>query len=112
MMRRAALCLSLLVTGCGSWSPLHWITPYTVDIQQGNMIDADKLARVKTGMTRNEIKALLGTPLLTDAFHPDRWDYVYRMRKGGNIVEQRRLARLDGNVPLPADPPAAQESTQ
>ena len=90
------LSLSLLsagfLAGCGSWShPLERISPYRVEIQQGNAISQDMLDRLKPGMTPSQVRFVLGTPLLVDPFRNDRWDYIYRLEKGGRLIEHRRI---------------------
>lgn len=58
------------------------LKPYRIDIQQGNVVTAEQVAQLKEGMTRDQVRYLLGTPLLVDVFHADRWDYPYRFQKG------------------------------
>jgi len=65
------------------------ITPYRVDVMQGNVVTKELAANVKPGMTREQVRDLLGSPLLTSAFHADRWDYVFTMRRQG-VEPQRR----------------------
>lgn len=67
--------LAEILAGCG-------LRPYRIDIQQGNVVSAEQFAQLKVGMTRDQVRFLLGTPLLTDVFHERRWDYHYRMDKG------------------------------
>jgi len=67
------------------------VTPYRVDIVQGNVVTKEQLAQVKPGMTREQVRGVLGTPLLTDVFHADRWDYYFSMRRQGQPFEQRRV---------------------
>ncbi len=84
--------LTGLLAGCGGWSnPVERISPYKIDIQQGNSINQDMLARLKPGMTPSQVRFVLGTPLLVDPFRDNRWDYVYRLQKGGHLTEQRRV---------------------
>lgn len=91
-MRLAYIPLLLLLSGCGSWShPIDRISPYKIDIQQGNVITQDMLAKLKPGMTPSQVRFVLGTPLVVDPFHANRWDYVYRYMKQGKLVEQRRV---------------------
>ncbi|AEK63679.1 outer membrane protein assembly factor BamE [Collimonas fungivorans] len=88
-------------------------SPYRIDIQQGNFVSKEMLAQVKEGMTREQVRFALGTPLLTDLFHDDRWDYVFRLQKGNGEVTTSRvsvffngnlLARVDGgNLPTEND---------
>ncbi len=68
------------------------ITPYRIDIRQGNYISQDMVAQLRPGMTRDQVRFILGTPLVTDIFHADRWDYIYRFKPGRGELQQRRLA--------------------
>lgn len=93
--------LALLLGGCGSWSnPVDRITPYKLDIQQGNVVTQEMLARLKPGMTPSQVRFVLGTPLLVDPFHANRWDYVYRYAKAGKLTEQRRVTIVFENDAL------------
>ncbi len=65
------------------------ITPYRIDIMQGNVVTKDLAAMVKPGMSREQVRDLLGSPLLTSAFHAERWDYVFTLRRQG-VEPQRR----------------------
>lgn len=67
------------------------ISPYRIDVQQGNVVTQESISKLKPDMTRAQVKYVLGTPLVTDTFHPDRWDYFYKFDKAGNPREQRRL---------------------
>lgn len=70
-----------------------YLNPYRVDVRQGNMVTQEMAAQLKPGLTKDQVRFLLGTPLLTDIFHADRWDYVYRFKSGkGDDVQIRRLA--------------------
>lgn len=74
------------------------------------MVTPEMRNKLKVGMTRLQVKAILGTPLVHDAFHANRWDYVYRLEKKGKLIEKQRmtlyfegehLARIDdGNMPV------------
>lgn len=72
-------------------------SPYRIDIQQGNFVSSEMVAQLKEGMQRNEaitpeqVRFVLGTPLLTDIFHADRWDYVFRLKKGSGEVFASRV---------------------
>jgi outer membrane protein assembly factor BamE len=104
---RILIVLVLSLAGC-SWIPsLPGLSSHKIDIQQGNYVDQDMVAKLKPGMTRSQVRFALGTPLVADPFHPDRWDYVYMMSKRGRLVEQRRivvvfkddkLLRIEGDV--------------
>jgi outer membrane protein assembly factor BamE len=65
------------------------ITPYRIEIVQGNVVTSEQAARVKPGMTRLQVRDILGTPLLADPFHADRWDYIFTIRRHG-LPNQRR----------------------
>ena len=59
----------LLLTACGSYSPLNWLTPHTIDVQQGNYVTQDVVDKLQPGMTQAQVRFLLGTPLMADMFH-------------------------------------------
>lgn len=107
-----------LLAGCSGMPTLPSIAPYKMDIQQGNVVTQEMVSKLKPGMTRNQVRFALGTPLVVDPFHADRWDYVYRHDKGGETKEYRRivvifqedkLARIEGDV-VPASARSATES--
>jgi outer membrane protein assembly factor BamE len=93
------------------WSVLEksspkWLTPYQAEIVQGNYISEDMVLRLRKGQTKNEVMTILGTPLLVDPFNPDRWDYVFDIKKNNGIKENRifyvefvdeELSRWEGN---------------
>jgi len=101
MFRALTVVLALQLAGCG------WLAPYRIDIQQGNFVSQEMVAQLKRGMTKEQVRFVLGTPLVTDIFHADRWDYVYLLERAGQPRERRRLAvffeegklaRLEGDV--------------
>ena len=65
--------------------------PHRIDIQQGNKIKPETMAKLKIGMTRKQVIFLLGTPLLKDTFHADRWDYIFYLKPGNKKVKQSRV---------------------
>src|SRR6185312_6070323 len=77
----------LLLAGCSSVPSLL----YKIEIQQGNVITQEMVNKLKPGMTRSQVRFALGSPLISDAFHDNRWDYVYRLEQKGRLVEQRKL---------------------
>ena len=89
------------------------LSPYRADIQQGNFVSQEMMAQLKVGMTQDQVRFLMGTPLLTDMFHNERWDYLFRLQKGnGEILTSRvtvffkdaRVARYEGgNLPTEKD---------
>ena len=65
---------------------------YRIDIQQGNYLGDEKIQQVQVGMTKDQVRFLLGTPIIQDPFHPDRWDYVYYYKRGrSRNVDQRQM---------------------
>ncbi|MDO9219802.1 MAG: outer membrane protein assembly factor BamE [Thiobacillus sp.] len=118
-MRRvlfSILFLSLL-SGC---SVVQKIGPHRIDVQQGNALDPENVARLKPGLTRSQVRFLLGTPLVVDPFRNDRWDYVYVFYEAGRLVEQKRitlffdgdvLSRIEGDVPPVLDQTSAATPT-
>ena len=85
----AALLLALGLAGC----------VYRMDIQQGNLLDAEQVDQVEVGMTRSQVRFLLGTPMVVDSFDADRWDYVYSLRRGrsGEVVRRHLVVWFDGD---------------
>jgi outer membrane protein assembly factor BamE len=69
--------------------------PYRPDMVQGNFISKEQLERLKLGMDREEVKVVLGTPLITSVMHPNRWDYVFAFKRGDTqLVEQRQVTLI------------------
>ena len=73
---------------------------YRIDIQQGNLLEEAAIEQAEVGMTKNQIVFLLGTPMVTDTFHEDRWDYTYYLRRGRSREVERRwlIVYFDGDV--------------
>lgn len=67
------------------------LNPFKIDIRQGNYVSQEMVAQLRPGQTRDQVRFILGTPLVADMFHADRWDYVYRFQPGRGEVQQRRL---------------------
>jgi outer membrane protein assembly factor BamE len=87
-----AASLSLAVAACARVPRIPGITPYKMDIQQGNYVSQDMIAQLKPGMSREQVRYLLGTPLVADIFHADRWDYVYWREAPDGKREERKVA--------------------
>ena len=97
----AALLLALLGAGC----------VYRMDVQQGNLLDVEQVEQVEVGMTRSQVRFLLGTPMVIDSFDADRWDYIYSLRRGHERQVTRRhlvvwfdgdkVTRIEEPIPLP-----------
>lgn len=88
-MRNIFILLALLCASCGTALPT--IKPYKLDVQQGNVVTSKMLLQLRPGMTKSQVRFIMGTPLVQDSFHGNRWDYVYQMREAGKIKEQRRV---------------------
>lgn len=90
------LAAALLAGACSAYDSTsrkvaNAITPYRINIVQGNFVSREAVSQLREGMTRDQVKFLLGTPLLNDVFHADRWDYVFSFRRGNTpVVQQRR----------------------
>ena len=95
-----ALAAALGSAGCASLRPsstdafLGVITPYRVEVVQGNVITNEQAQVIKPGMNRAQVRDVLGTPLLADVFHADRWDYVFTIRRQGTEPQSRRIVVL------------------
>ena len=85
------VCAALLV-GCSMNRVVEWVDPYRIDIRQGNYVDQDMVAQLRPGMTRDQVRFVLGTPLIEDTFRKDRWDYVYVHAPGGRNPRQSTLS--------------------
>lgn len=80
--------ISLSLAAC-SYKP-SFINEYKIDVQQGNVLTQEMVAQLKPGQTRDQVRFLLGTPLITDIFHQQRWDYVYRYYNGQTGTSESR----------------------
>jgi len=109
-MRLLVLMLPLFLSAC-------FLVPHKVEVQQGNYVDQEMMSKLQMDMTRSQVLFVLGTPLVTDAFHPDRWDYVYLTGRAGDVNRERgitvvfsenRLVRIEGDVVLLRAAPALQ----
>ena len=89
---------ALLLAGCSSLQSsqgfLSRITPYRLEIVQGNVVTQEQAAQIKPGMSRAQVRDILGSPLLTDPFHADRWDYVFSIRRRGTEPQLRSVVAL------------------
>lgn len=110
----AAAVFAVALAGCQTWSTylpdIRQLGVYKLDINQGNYLTQDMVEKLRVGQTRQQVRQALGTPLLTDAFHDNRWDYVYQYTRQGKLLEKRqftvyfvddKLARWEGDdVPV------------
>jgi outer membrane protein assembly factor BamE len=104
MIRILAIILVSLLTAC---SGVSQVKPYRIDVRQGNVVTREMMAQLKPGLTKEQVKFILGSPLVSDMFHSDRWDYVYHFQPGQGpaqhrrltvIFEDNKLARLAGDM--------------
>jgi len=86
---------------------LPGLKPYRINVQQGNALTQEMVAKLRPGMTRSQVRFVLGTPVVQDVFHANRWDYVYMFTEGHKDTRSRRLTvifegdtllRLEGDV--------------
>lgn len=119
MQLRPILLAIVLLAGCSmpTMPVLPSLAPYKMDVQQGNVVTQEMIAKLQPGMTRSQVRFALGTPLVADLFHADRWDYVFLYQKAGVVAEQRRivaifkddkLVRIEGDVVPASSGSAAQ----
>lgn len=90
------VCAVAALQGCGSFDGAgqrlaNTITPYRVDVVQGNFVSREQVEALTPGMSRQQVRDLLGSPLITSLFHADRWDYVFNLKRPGVEVQTRRL---------------------
>lgn len=91
-MRKAILLPAILLAACSNYSAnLPSIKPYKMDVQQGNVVTPKMMMQLRPGMSKSQVRFIMGTPLIADSFHANRWDYFYRMQKDGRVIEQRRV---------------------
>ena len=99
-MRFFVFVFPLLLSAC-------FLVPHKIEVQQGNFIDEKMVSKLKLDMTRDQVLFAMGTPLIIDPFHPNRWDYVYLIGKTGDVkrvtgvtleFDGNRLVRITGNV--------------
>jgi len=112
IMRTMLILLSMLLSSCGgATGPLSL---YKMDIRQGNFVTAEMREKLKLGMSRQQVRYVLGTPMISDPFHANRWDYVYLLEHRGKLIEEKRLTLYfdgdnlagidDGSKPAEAAP--------
>lgn len=94
-----ALVVASVLSACSGWgdnlpsvsSLGGLVTPYKIDIVQGNVVTREQAQALQVGMSRQQVRELLGSPLLASVFHADRWDYVFTFRRQGQATQQRKL---------------------
>jgi outer membrane protein assembly factor BamE len=90
------LLILLLIAGCSSVPSLL----YKIDVQQGNVITQEMVEKLKPGMTKSQVRFVLGSALIGDVFHKNRWDYVYRLVQQGVLIEEYKLTVFFDNDKL------------
>jgi len=88
LLKFTVLLLFISLMGCSG----RYFTVHKIDVQQGNAVDPEKVEQLQTGMNKEQVRFLMGTPLINDAFHPNRWDYVYHLIPDYGDIERRHVA--------------------
>jgi len=97
-LARTSVCLGCLwLSACAVIddpvaNAMRKVTPYRIEVVQGNFVSKEQVAALRPGMTRNQVKEILGTPLIASVFHADRWDYAFTIRRKGTAPQQRKLS--------------------
>ena len=108
-----AAILALLLSGC--------LSVYKVEVQQGNVVTQEMIDKLRPGMTPSQVRFVMGTPLITDPFHPNRWDYYYYLRRSNEtsgesqrvtvVFKNDLLIAVQGDTQIKSGNPATKEST-
>lgn len=101
-MQKAKLMLTgLAFLGLAALAGCSFPGVYKIDIQQGNVVTQDMIDQLRPGMTRRQVRFIMGNPLITDTFHANRWDYLYSIQPGGGARQQERISLVfDANDQL------------
>ncbi len=96
LFKPLALLASAALAACGSFnsastSVASLVTPYKIEVVQGNFVSKEQVEALQPGMTRAQVREILGSPLVTSVFHADRWDYVFTIRRQGIEAQSRKL---------------------
>ncbi len=81
--------IAVALAGCSSWG---FPGVYRINVEQGNIVTSEMVDQLKPGMSRRQVRYILGTPLLEDSFDRDRWDYLYMLRNGDTLLVENRLS--------------------
>lgn len=92
MQNTKLLLSSLTLVGLFALAGCSFPGVYKVDIQQGNVVTQDMIDQLRPGMSRTQVRFIMGNPLITDTFHANRWDYLYSIQPGGNARQQERIS--------------------
>ena len=118
LIRPLALgCLLAALVGCGSNFGFPGV--YRINVEQGNVVTEEMVEQLRPGLNRRQVRYIMGTPLIEDSFHEDRWDYHYLLRNGGELLsetqltlwfEEDELVRVEGPDAPSWDEPQSEES--
>ncbi|MGY8786251.1 MAG: outer membrane protein assembly factor BamE [Pseudomonadales bacterium] len=117
----ALLILMSLLVACGNFGNMDFPGVYKISIPQGNIITQEMVDQLRPGMTKRQVIFVMGTPLVRDPFHQDRWDYVYNFQPGGGVRGQERLSvffvedaliNFTGDFTPTSDTPETTETTE
>ena len=117
----ALLILMSLLVACGNFGNMDFPGVYKISIPQGNIITQEMVDQLRPGMTKRQVVFVMGTPLVRDPFHQDRWDYVYNFQPGGGVRGQERLSvffvedaliNFTGDFTPTSDTPETTETTE
>mgnify|MGYP000249255137 CR=1 FL=1 len=97
MQNTKLLLPSLTLVGLFALAGCSFPGVYKIDIQQGNVVTQDMIDQLKPGMTRKQVRFIMGNPLITDTFHASRWDYLYSIQPGGRQRYQERVSLVFGS---------------
>jgi outer membrane protein assembly factor BamE len=102
LMRFKFIIISIMLASCSDMSmpKLFTLSPYQIQVRQGNLITPEMLEKVRVGMPGAQVRAILGMPLIQDPFHANRWDYVYYLKQGDKLVDMQRLTLFFENDKL------------
>jgi outer membrane protein assembly factor BamE len=101
MQKTKLLLTSLTFVGLLALAGCSFPGVYKIDVQQGNVVTQDMVDQLRPGMTRSQVRFIMGNPLLTDTFHANRWDYLYSIQPGGGKRLQERVSVIfNGNDQL------------
>lgn len=92
MQKTKLLLTSLTFVGLLALAGCSFPGVYKIDVQQGNVVTQDMIDQLRPGMTRSQVRFIMGNPLLTDTFHANRWDYLYSIQPGGGKRLQERVS--------------------
>lgn len=98
----------IIASGVATSLALGGCALYKIDVAQGNLITPEMKQQLQIGMTQRQVRYLLGSPMVQDAFHPERWDYVYLLRRGnGDTTQEQLRLTFDGDRLTQISPPLA-----